>query len=297
MDPESLATTTTNAPRKVRFAPKVPPRRDQKTVVTKAEKVEDAVDAAQAEELLRRLNVFVLSHHSCLILHAGPAHVAFGYGGSSPSMRSYGAPKGVSTHHSSYPNAGGAMRRVEKEYKEPWDYYTNYPVTLPLRRPYSGDPEHLDQEEFDEASESLNYDECSTNAAVELGLTEGKETMLFLQLPASMPMIKQLPNTAGSEMADTSKPTKSGELLQKSCSLDELPAGFMGKILVYRSGAVKLKLGDNLYDVSVGLDCVFAQDVVAINDEEKHCCTVGELDKRVIITPDVDSMLDGMADL
>mgnify|MGYP004715958935 CR=1 FL=1 len=49
--------------------------------------------------------------------------------------------------------------------------------------------------------------------------------------------------------------------------------------------------------VSVGLDCVFAQDVVAINDEEKHCCTVGELDKRVIITPDVDSMLDGMADL
>ncbi|CDP03102.1 unnamed protein product [Coffea canephora] len=262
MDPESLATTTTNAPRKVRFAPKVPPRRDQKTVVTKAEKVEDAVDAAQAEELLRRLNE-----------------------------------SSVNVKPKFERKAGGAMRRVEKEYKEPWDYYTNYPVTLPLRRPYSGDPEHLDQEEFDEASESLNYDECSTNAAVELGLTEGKETMLFLQLPASMPMIKQLPNTAGSEMADTSKPTKSGELLQKSCSLDELPAGFMGKILVYRSGAVKLKLGDNLYDVSVGLDCVFAQDVVAINDEEKHCCTVGELDKRVIITPDVDSMLDGMADL
>ncbi|CDP20758.1 unnamed protein product [Coffea canephora] len=36
---------------------------------------------------------------------------------------------------------------------KPWDYYTNYPVTLPLRRPYSGDPEHLDQEEFGDASE------------------------------------------------------------------------------------------------------------------------------------------------
>ena len=74
--------------------------------------------------------------------------------------------------------------------------------------------------------------------------------MLFLQLPASMPMIKQLPNTAGSEMADGSKPTKSGELSQNACSLDELPAGFMGKILFYRSGAVKLKLDDNLCDVS-----------------------------------------------
>lgn len=49
--------------------------------------------------------------------------------------------------------------------------------------------------------------------------------------------------------------------------------------------------------VSVGLDCVFAQDVVAINVGENHCCTLGELNKRVIITPDVDSILDGMSDL
>ncbi|CDP04591.1 unnamed protein product [Coffea canephora] len=99
-----------------------------------------------------------------------------------------------------------------------------------------------------------------------------------------MPMIKQLPNTAG-------------KLSQNACSLDELPAGFMGKILFYRSGAVKLKLDDNLCDVSVGLDCAFAQDVVAVNIEERHCCTLGELNKRVLITPNMGSMLDGMANL
>ena len=49
--------------------------------------------------------------------------------------------------------------------------------------------------------------------------------------------------------------------------------------------------------VSLGLDCAFAQDVVAVNIEERHCCTLGELDKRVLITPNMDSMLDGMADL
>lgn len=47
--------------------------------------------------------------------------------------------------------------------------------------------------------------------------------------------------------------------------------------------------------VSPGLDCVFAQDVVAINTAEKHCCVVGELNKRASITPDVDSVVNSMA--
>lgn len=34
------------------------------------------------------------------------------------------------------------------------------------------------------------------------------------------------------------------------CSLDDLPAGFMGKMLVYKSGAIKMKLGDAIFDVS-----------------------------------------------
>lgn len=45
------------------------------------------------------------------------------------------------------------------------------------------------------------------------------------------------------------------------------------------------------------MDCGFAQDVVAINTVEKHCCVVGELKKRAAVTPDVDSILDRMADL
>lgn len=36
----------------------------------------------------------------------------------------------------------------------------------------------------------------------------------------------------------------------KDMSLKEFPEGYMGKMLVYRSGAVKLKLGDIQYDVS-----------------------------------------------
>nr|CAB3446701.1 unnamed protein product [Digitaria exilis] len=75
------------------------------------------------------------------------------------------------------------------------------------------------------------------------------------------------------------------------CGLKELPGGFMGKILVYKSGKVKMTLGDVLFDVSAGSSCMFAQEVAAINTKEKHCCGLGELGKRAVVTPDVNSLL------
>ena len=48
--------------------------------------------------------------------------------------------------------------------------------------------------------------------------------------------------------------------------------------------------------VTPGSDSIFSQDVVAINAKEKNCCAVGELQKRAILTPDVDSILDSLDD-
>ncbi|RWW01414.1 hypothetical protein GW17_00035551, partial [Ensete ventricosum] len=43
--------------------------------------------------------------------------------------------------------------------------------------------------------------------------------------------------------------------------------------------------------ISPGLKCEFAQDIAAINTKEKHCCILGKLNKRAVITPDMDSLL------
>lgn len=75
-------------------------------------------------------------------------------------------------------------------------------------------------------------------------------SMIFLQLPESLPVTKQSVKKEGHEVGSTSKALKSPGPSGKASGLDELPAGFMGKMLVYKSGAVKLKLGDILYDVS-----------------------------------------------
>lgn len=49
--------------------------------------------------------------------------------------------------------------------------------------------------------------------------------------------------------------------------------------------------------VSPGSSCIFAEDVVAINTVDKDCSVIGEIRKRAIITPDIDSVLDDEMDL
>ncbi|XAR67107.1 hypothetical protein NMG60_11013543 [Bertholletia excelsa] len=299
MDPYSLGNSTSNAPRKVRFAPKGPPRRDQKPIVPKIEKVETVdADDAQAQELLRRFNDASVKVKPKAEKKMAQAQVAFGYAGASASVRSFGIRKnGATTDRPEGPSSEGgdfsASRVREKEYREPWNYYSYYPVTLPLRRPYSGNPEILNDEEFGEASVSMDFDEDSIKPAVELGLMEEnlEQKMFFLQLPPTLPMVKQSANIGDQGAAGDSKPPLDKALSKKPCGWDELPAGYMGKLLVYKNGDVKLKLGDTTYEVSAGSDCTFAEDVFAINTEEKTCCIVGELGKRAIITPDIDSVL------
>lgn len=59
--------------------------------------------------------------------------------------------------------------------------------------------------------------------------------MLWVQLPRSLPFVKQ--------------PADAGRT-QTGCGLHELPGGYLGKMMVYKSGKVKLRLGDIPFDVS-----------------------------------------------
>lgn len=68
--------------------------------------------------------------------------------------------------------------------------------------------------------------------------------------------------------------------------------GGLGKMLVYKSGAVKLKLGDILFDVSAGVECNCPQSAMAINTTTGDCCELGEVTKRAIVIPDIDHLLD-----
>ncbi|XP_006399413.2 uncharacterized protein LOC18019452 isoform X2 [Eutrema salsugineum] len=261
--------------RKMKFAPKAPPKRVPKPEV-KPEVVEDDNNSAQATELLRRLT------ERSLRKPKGekkiPASQVAWMGGVVNSTRSDKYLNGSA-------GAFGSNVTQDIEYKEPWDYYSCYPITLPLRRPYAGDPELLDVEEF---IQTEGNHEDSLNTAATLGLMEdsGEQKMIFMRLP-SVPLVKQSATTANRE----TKPNSKGGV-EKTCDLKAtLPEGFMGKLLIYKSGAVKMKLGEVLYDVSPGLKSEFAQDVMVVNVDEKNCCLVGDVYKHAVLTPDIDSIL------
>uniref|UniRef100_A0A1D1Y243 DNA-directed RNA polymerase III subunit RPC4 n=1 Tax=Anthurium amnicola TaxID=1678845 RepID=A0A1D1Y243_9ARAE len=288
-------------PRKLKFAPKIPSRKAPKLAAPKTETPEEAASHVLEHELLKRVKQAEQAPGRRAPKDerkAAPMEVAFGHQNSRTTYaRSYGFPKPQQRHED---GVDGPTRNVEKEYVEPWNYYSYYPITLPLRRPYSGNPEILDEEEFGEASVDTQYDETSINPAEELGLMleedGGQPQMFFFQLPASLPVAKRSDAAADAEKGKEIDGGKGGDP-EKRCSLEDLPAGLMGKIVVYRSGIIKMKLGDAFFDVTPGSNCMFAQDVMAINTQEKHCSLIGELNKRVIVTPDVETLFDSITKL
>ncbi|RWR95323.1 DNA-directed RNA polymerase III subunit RPC4 [Cinnamomum micranthum f. kanehirae] len=314
-----------NAPsKKLKFTPKVPPRKIPNPVEVKSETRDD--EDALNQELLKHFNIQEGPGRSGATVErkSAPMQVVFGHGpartselprgpSGSGSNRSGTGHKGdsiadddgheirdiVSTDDGneicnivSTADASESAPKMEKEYVEPWDYTSYYPTTLPLRRPYLGKPELLDEQEFGKAS--ADFDETCINPAAELGLTDNKEgKMILFHLPHSLPLVNRAASRKGKEIIDTSKPPPTrNNTSDTACSMKDLPAGFIGKMLVYKSGAVKMKLGDIIFDVSPGTKYNFAQDVAAINVKEKHFCLLGDLDKRAVVTPDVDSLID-----
>ncbi|XP_066350247.1 uncharacterized protein [Miscanthus floridulus] len=275
-------------PRKggLKFAPKVPQKKPAK-VVPKKEPVEESKEEAVDKELLMKLKMSQNKYPSARIKSEektkSGTQVAFGQGNSSHA-RYFPMPKKDSS--------AGEASNLPKEYAEPWDYSHDYPVTLPLRRPYSGNPEILDEEEFGESSASRAQD-AKLSAAEELGLMDraAESQFVFFQFPSSLPLPRQPRSVADPNVVSDERREGMRPLSHIGSKLKEIPEGYMGKVLVYRSGKVKMKIGDTLFDVSSGSNCMFVQEVAAINTREKHCCTVGEISKRAVIAPDIDYML------
>jgi DNA-directed RNA polymerase III subunit RPC4 len=82
--------------------------------------------------------------------------------------------------------------------------------------------------------------------------------LLFFQLPHSLPLRRQADLVAEADTdtnVDVRAKSEGGTRKRKQypnhgCKLRELPGGVVGKMLVYKSGKVKMKLGDAHFDVS-----------------------------------------------
>lgn len=81
-------------------------------------------------------------------------------------------------------------------------------------------------------------------------------------MPSSLPLPQQQQSVAESDKGPeenaepasiSTKERRQGTMASsvRGTKLKDLPGGLMGKILVYKSGRVKMKIGDTLYNVSI----------------------------------------------
>lgn len=54
-----------------------------------------------------------------------------------------------------------------------------------------------------------------------------------------------------------------------------------------------MKIGDVFYDVSEGMPCGFLQELVALDMESKNMHNLGDINKRMVVSLDVDALLKG----
>ncbi|KAG2593470.1 uncharacterized protein LOC120676336 [Panicum virgatum] len=265
------------AVKKLKFKPKVPPQKPKKLTTETPQQEEPKPIDEQLMKILRTRQV--------------PAN-------SAPNTKD----KRLTQKPPSTPPSADvvsllpAQSAVHKQNQsKPLQVPRSFPVTVNSGKfdneesDYDDDDNDNEDVEFQETQPSSIECEASTRPAEELRLLQehdSKERMFLFQLPKSLPLPRSS-NIVERKGRATGKEVKEGSNLQ------QLPQGYLGKMLVYKSGKVKMKLGDVMFDVNPGAESRMTQHVVALNTQEKHCCLLGEIENRhVIVTPDVDSLLN-----
>jgi len=74
-------------------------------------------------------------------------------------------------------------------------------------------------------------------------------------------------------------------------TLQHIKEGKVGKLYVLKSGKLKLQIGENMFDVAQGMPYSFLQELHYLNLEQKEMFNLGDLEKRIVVTPDLESLI------
>ncbi len=140
-------------------------------------------------------------------------------------------------------------------------------------------------------------------------IKQEKGDLLFLQLPDHLPgSVAQVKREEGESVSATSagvkkEPVDTKDIVEKTrhCTLKELPEGYLGRIQVRKSGKTQIVIGENVFDVEMGTQVGFLQDLVSVHtsdipQEVGDMTVLGHVKHRLVLTPDWESILDKAGD-
>ena len=126
----------------------------------------------------------------------------------------------------------------------------------------------------------------------------GSDVFLF-QLPDHLPAsdappaveVKPDPDGEPPPAAETEmNPEEDGK-----SSFSSLPEGFIGRVVVRKSGRVQMRIGEDLFDLDTGTQVGFLQELVSIDRGESgsvvgNLTVLGQIKHRVVVTPDWEQL-------
>ncbi|KAJ7281666.1 RNA polymerase III RPC4-domain-containing protein [Mycena rebaudengoi] len=173
-----------------------------------------------------------------------------------------------------------------------------------------------ESEEEEEYEDLIEHFAQKENAEEDASLRE--ERLYFFQFPSPFPTfvapapavpddVPETPDPAAKRVsfADDTKPGSEASSARGSAVPPETPVptkpenpvldGIIGNLEVYRSGAVKMRLHNGiLLDVTAATQPSFLQHAVCLDLPEKRLTILGEVNKRFVVSPDIDTLLAAM---
>merc|ERR1711920_402112 len=134
----------------------------------------------------------------------------------------------------------------------------------------------------------VHVDEENSNAAKALFLNQQGnllENQCFLmQLPTVLPELLD-------QWQEVQREHEDAATAGAGSTITRLPDGQLGKLRIYKSGKVVMEIGGMPFCVDQGCESSFRQDLACVCPEAKEMTSLGKIEKRVVLTPDIDAMV------
>ncbi len=161
-----------------------------------------------------------------------------------------------------------------------------------------------------------------------------QERLYFFQFPSPLPTFysssprpeaeheinatePEASGTSKVRFAEDTKPAAPGapQVKQEESAADAKVDGVIGQLEVYKSGAVKMRLGNGIVmdvsfryiilllenklitafcKVTAATQPSFLQHAVYLDPENKRLCVLGEVNRRFVVSPDIETLLASM---
>ncbi|EPB90282.1 hypothetical protein HMPREF1544_02807 [Mucor circinelloides 1006PhL] len=140
-----------------------------------------------------------------------------------------------------------------------------------------------------------------------------EEELLYFQLPTVVPAFEKpknedanadvtmsedggvKPEAVENTLPAAAKKTTLLEDAMANMGLEDMPDGQVGKLIVYKSGKVKMQFGSILLDVNQGMQSTFLENVMVVDHESedsKKAIELGHIVQKFVCAPNMDALLN-----